>query len=299
MRTIMMTGGTSGFGELTARTLLGSGTRLLLGARGPARTRAETLPLDLASLASVRACADALVERLGSGKIDALLLNAGVNRPDVDGRTIDGFETAFAVNHLGHYLLLRLLLPRLADNAVVVLTTSGTHDPAEKAIVPPPRHANAELLAYPERDPHTDAEPRAAAGTAYSSSKLCNILTVRALAIQHEVRAKNVTVLAYDPGPTPGTGLLRNAPAIGRIMWKTFGAVLRRLVPRFNSKRAAGGNLAALALGQARPPADRYYAAVRRDTLRWLEPSELAQNDDARDALWTDSAALVGLSYTP
>lgn len=296
MRTIVMTGGTSGFGELAARQLLAAeDTRLLLGARGSAPAGAEALGLDLSSLSSVRSFADAVIERLGTHKIDALVLNAGVNPADAEGRTHDGFETAFAVNHLAHYLLVRLLLPRLATDAVVVLTTSGTHDPAERAMVAPPRHADAELLAHPDRDPAADAGPREAAGRAYSSSKLCNILTVRALRALPETAAKNIDVLAYDPGPTPGTGLLRNAPAVGRIAWRTFGALLRRLVPRFNSKEAAGGALGAIALRTAQPPAARYYAALRRDELIWRDPSELARSDEARDALWRDSAAMVGL----
>lgn len=296
MRTIVMTGGTSGFGELTARQLLAAeGTRLLLGARGAAPDGAVVLQLELSSLASVRSFADAVIERLGSDEIDVLVLNAGVNPPDAQGRTQDGFETAFAVNHLAHYLLVRLLLPRLARDAVVVLTTSGTHDPAEGAMVPPPRHADAELLAHPDLDPEVDATTREAAGRAYSSSKLCSILTVRALRGLPEAAAKNLIVLAYDPGPTPGTGLLRNAPAIGRIMWRTFGALLRRLVPRFNSKEAAGGHLAAVAQREVLPPEGFYYAAVRRDELTWIEPSELARSDEARDALWRDSAAMVGL----
>ena len=72
MRTIVMTGGTSGFGELAARQLLAvEGTRLLLGARGSAPTGAEALGLDLASLTSVRSFADAVIERLGASEIDA------------------------------------------------------------------------------------------------------------------------------------------------------------------------------------------------------------------------------------
>lgn len=291
-----MTGGTSGFGEVTARRLLDTpSTRLLLGARGPAPAGAESVPLDLTRLASVRSFAEAVNDRLGSSEIDALILNAGVNPSDNDGRTPDGFETAFAVNHLAHYLLLRLLLPRLAHNAVVSLTTSGTHDPAEGTIVPPPRHATAALLAHPERDPDRDRKPRAAGGRAYSSSKLCNILTARALALQPEATAKTLTVLAYDPGPTPGTGLLRNTPPMARLIWRTFGGLLHRLIPRFNSKEAAGGNLAAIALGNVHPPAGHYYAAVRRDALTWLQPSELARNDEAMEALWRDSAPLAGL----
>jgi NAD(P)-dependent dehydrogenase (short-subunit alcohol dehydrogenase family) len=60
----------------------------------------ESIPLDLTKLASVRAFATSVRERLGHTRIDALVLNAGVIRPDVTGRTVDGFETTFAVNHL-------------------------------------------------------------------------------------------------------------------------------------------------------------------------------------------------------
>ncbi|MEL4428111.1 hypothetical protein AAEH84_20380, partial [Shewanella indica] len=68
------------------------------------------LPLDLASLASVRSFAAALPDE----PITHLILNAGGQRSDDRARTIDGFETTFASNHLAHYLLLRLLMPRLA-----------------------------------------------------------------------------------------------------------------------------------------------------------------------------------------
>ncbi|WP_190318576.1 hypothetical protein [Nocardiopsis listeri] len=67
------------------------------------------------------------------------------------------------------------------------------------------------------------------------------------------------------------------------------------MVPRFNSKEAGGAHLGAIALGRVDPPAGRYYAAVRRDALMWLDPSKLARDDRVRDALWRDSASLVGL----
>lgn len=296
MRTIVMTGGTSGIGEVAARQVLATpDTRLLLGTRGQAPDGAESLPLDLTRLADVRSFVDGVNDRLGTSEIDALVLNAGENQPNGDGRTPDGFETSFVVNYLAHYLLLRLLLPRLADGAVVSLTTSGTHDPEENTMLPPPRHADATLLARPDRDPERDVEPRVAAGRAYSSAKLCTILAVRALALQPEVVAKNVTVLAYDPGPTPGTGLLRNAPAVANVAWRVFGGLLRRMVRRYNSKEAGGAHLGAIALGRVDPPAGRYYAAVRHDALTWLEPSKLARDDKVRDALWRDSASLVDL----
>src|ERR687895_292497 len=128
MALIVLTGGTSGFGAIASERLARSGgDRLILGARRRTPV-AESLPLDLAALESVRAFAASLHDRLGDEPIDALVLNAGLVRPDVTARTVDGFETAFAVNHLAHYLLLRLLMPMLADGATAARRrrTAGT-----------------------------------------------------------------------------------------------------------------------------------------------------------------------------
>jgi NAD(P)-dependent dehydrogenase (short-subunit alcohol dehydrogenase family) len=290
MRTIVMTGATSGFGAVTSHRIAAApDTRLLLGARG-----VESLPLDLVTLASVRSFAASVIERLGDTEIDALVLNAGTLNPDVDGRTPDGFETTFAVNHLAHYLLLRLLLGSLARGATVILTTSGTHDPAEGASLPAPRHADARLLAHPDREPYPD-KPGHAGRQAYTASKLCNVLTARALAAVPEARARQITGIAYCPGQTPGTGLVRNMPLPLRTAWRVFGSPLRKLLPPFNSREAAGQALADLALGVVRPPANNYYAALRGGRLTWREPSELARRDDVMYALWRDSAELVGV----
>jgi NAD(P)-dependent dehydrogenase (short-subunit alcohol dehydrogenase family) len=295
MRTIVMTGATSGFGVVTAdRIGAAPETRLLLGARGTAPDGVESLPLDLVTLASVRSFAAAVIERLGDTEIDALVLNAGTLNRDVDGRTPDGFETTFAVNHLAHYLLLRLLLGSLARGATVILTTSGTHDPAEGASLPAPRHADARLLAHPDRETDPD-KPGQAGRQAYTASKLCNVLTARALAAVPEARARQVTGIAYCPGQTPGTGLVRNMPLPLRTAWRVFGSPLRKLLPPFNSREAAGQALADLALGVVRPPANNYYAALRGGRLTWREPSELARRDDVMYALWRDSAELVGV----
>jgi hypothetical protein len=124
------------------------------------------------------------------------------------------------------------------------------------------------------------------------------VLTARALAAQPEARARQLTVVAYDPGRTPGTGLMRNEGPVLHGLWRVLGSpLLRPLVPRANSREAAGGALAALALGRVRPPAGRTYAALRRGDLTWPAPSELARRDDLMVALWRDSAALVGLGH--
>ncbi|MCB9765575.1 MAG: SDR family NAD(P)-dependent oxidoreductase [Alphaproteobacteria bacterium] len=293
MTTIVMTGGTSGLGAVAATRLVREpGVTLILGARVPS---GDMLPLDLARLASVRAFADAALDRLGDAAIDALVLNAGVYLHTDKGRTADGFETTFAVNHLSHQFLLQRLLPRLADGARVVITSSGTHDPAEGTRLPPPRHADARLLAWPEQDPQRDAAPRAAGGRAYSSSKLCNVLMARAVRALPEARARHLTVVAWTPGPTAGTGLLRSTGLGLRLVGGLFATSLGQRLTGLTSPEDAGAALAALALGRITPPEGALYAKLKGGVLQWIPPSELARDLGLADALWADSAALIGV----
>ncbi len=113
---VLVTGVSAGLGVETARALVahgaqgrrhGAGSRQgrggdYRGARsGGAWRKSELVALDLASLASVRACADAL---LADGRpFDVVIANAGVMATPM-GRTADGFETQFGTNHLGHFV---------------------------------------------------------------------------------------------------------------------------------------------------------------------------------------------------
>ncbi|TLG15738.1 SDR family NAD(P)-dependent oxidoreductase [Nocardia cyriacigeorgica] len=296
MAAIVMTGGSSGFGAVAVREIVAAGHSLIVGARSPADPADS---LDLTRLDSVRAFAESVSRRLGTTGIDVLVCNAGVVRPDDSGRTPDGFETTFAVNHLAHYLLLRLLTPALADGARVLLTTSGTHDPETGAALATPRHADADLLAHPDRDPDRHTRPKKAGEHAYTASKLCAVLTVRALNHDAGMRARRITALAYDPGQVFGTGLARDLALPLRIAWKVLGtpvgAPLRRFTPTMNTPEAAGRALAGLILGTVTPPPGRTYAALRRGSLTWPDPSALARDDELAQALWADSARLAGL----
>jgi NAD(P)-dependent dehydrogenase (short-subunit alcohol dehydrogenase family) len=298
--TIVMTGGTSGFGAIAAERLTRAGdTRLILGARRTT-SAGESIPLDLTELDSVRAFATSVRERLDGTPVDALVLNAGVVLPDDTSRTVDGFETTFAVNHLAHYLLARLLLPALADRAIVVLTTSGTYDPANKAGLTPPRHADADLLAHPDRDPDRDTRPRRRGQHAYTASKLCAVLTARSLSQHPDVRTRRIVVVAYDPGQVFGTGLAKDLSFPLPILWALLGKPvlrwpLQRLNGSFNTPAAAGNTLADLALARVTPPDGRTQAALRRSRLTWPDPSELARRDEPAQALWNASARLVGV----
>jgi len=290
-----MTGGTAGIGLAAAELIRRApDVRLLVGARGDAAGPVETRPLDLARLASVRAFAEDVGAWLGDGgMINALALNAGLQARNIDQRTEDGFETTFAVNHLAHYLLLRLLAPRLADGAIVVITTSNLHDPNTNPIAPP-EHADAERLARGQLTLGPGARDRMAVMRAYAASKLCNVLTARALASSELARARRLRVIAFNPGFTPGTRLTRNHSLAFQGVFAVAAQILG-VFQRQNTVADGGCLLADLALGHIPPPEGRLYASQVRRELTWPDVSHLARDDEAMAKLWRDSAAMVGL----
>lgn len=291
MKTIVMTGGTSGLGEVAARQIARTaGMRLVLGARRGSQSAIETLPLDLTRLASVREFAQGVIQELGDSLINGLVLNAGTQFPNIDQRTEDGFETTFAVNHLAHYLLLQLLLPKLAQGATVVITTSDTHDPKNNPMAP--KELDPELLAYPQA--RSRPTGFSAGFRAYAASKLCDLLMARGLATSDEAKAKSLTVVAYNPGLTVGTSLFRAWPLWARLAMGAVGLI--RPMARLATVDQAGQNLADLALGRTTPPAGRLYASLVKRQLTWPDPSELGRKDDVMNGLWRDSARMVGLS---
>ncbi|HXW87528.1 MAG TPA: SDR family NAD(P)-dependent oxidoreductase [Streptosporangiaceae bacterium] len=293
-RTLVMTGATSGIGaHALARLTARPGTRAIIGAR-PSATRVtlagvETLPLDLASFAEVRAFAEAVLDRLNGEKIDMLVLNAGAQFRDTSGRSADGYELTFAVNHLAHYLLARLLLPAVAEGGRIVITTSDTHDPRV-------------LRAAPTRlEVDRWARTPGSATSAYAASKLGNLLTAEGIASLAETAQRRITVIAYNPGLTGGTGLQRDFPAPLRLVFRALRPVfilLSRLRPQLymSTPEHAGDVLAQLANGTLTPPQGRVYASLVRGQLTYPDPSALAQDPAARDQMWRESADLTGLA---
>jgi len=293
---VVMTGATSGIGANAVKLIAAQpNMRIIIGARGvhSGPEGADVIPLDLASLASVRVFADEVRHRLGGAHIDMLVLNAGIQPMDTTQRTVDGFETTFAVNHLAHYLLARLLVPCMADGGRLVLTTSDTHDPVMG--VGGPKTLEPEELAHPDKRPRFSA---------YPASKLCVLLAARSFAALSAVQAPHIRVIAFNPGLTLGTGLSRDAPRAIRGFMRVMGPLIFRLVslfrPQFypgNPKRS-GEVLAQLVLGDINPPADRVYASLVKGKITFPDPSVLAQSDEARDLLWRESAVMVGIDVT-
>jgi NAD(P)-dependent dehydrogenase (short-subunit alcohol dehydrogenase family) len=284
-----MTGATSGIGaEALKRLVARPNTEVVVGARGSREVpEATVLPLDLASLESVRSFADAVNASIANAGINVLVLNAGAQFRK-EQRSVDGFEMTFAVNHLSHYLLARLLVPNMAEGGRLVITTSDTHDPAKMPGAP--KTLDPEALAHPTKGSTTRA---------YAASKLCNLLTARSFAAQADVRQRHISVVAYNPGLTGGTSL-GGQPALGGLLAAAMRPVLRFMslfVPQLYSStpEQSGDALAELALGEVTVPSGRVYASLVRGKITFPDPSKLAQSDDARDVLWHESAAMVGL----
>lgn len=312
-RTVVITGGNSGIGYGCAAALVGSpGERPWhvvvasrnaghaqeavdrLAAAGPRHT-VEAMPLDLASLASVRTFAAELTDRVTSGDVPplhALVCNAGVQAGTARTETADGFESTFGVNHLGHFLLVNELLPVLRPPARVVVVASGVHDPAKKTGVPVPAWNSVPELARGELGPGAASDgPFAAGQRRYSTSKLANIYFTYALARRLPA---GVTANAYDPGLVVGTDLQREATAplrfVTRHVMPHAKWLLRRvLTPNVYTPEESGAMLARLVTDPGLAGTTGTYFEGRQPV-----PSSKESYDSARaDELWKDSLTLT------
>jgi NAD(P)-dependent dehydrogenase (short-subunit alcohol dehydrogenase family) len=190
----LITGASSGIGLETARSLVVHGASVVGAVRDLAKAEQATasirdaasqgggslelINLDLASLQSVRACADKL---LADGQpFDSIIANAGVMATPF-GRTIDGFEVQFGTNHLGHFALINQIEPLLADNGRLVVLSSLAHRGADIDLDDP----NFEQQAY---DPWV----------AYSRSKTANSLF--ALEFDRRHRDRGIRAASVMPG---------------------------------------------------------------------------------------------------
>jgi retinol dehydrogenase 12 len=290
-QTFLITGANTGIGETAAYQLAARGASLLLACRNPAKAApvlekiardfpaatAECVALDLSSLDSVRACAAQLQAR---NQLNCLVLNAGVGGQR--GITTDGFELHFGTNHLGHYLLTRLLIDRLAPTTTatsfvaprIVIVASNSHKQARALDLTTVQHTTASYSGMPE----------------YAVSKLCNILFMRELDRRIAARASttatpNTTIHTY--GLNPGrvaTDVWRRIPAPFRWLFKQT-MITADVGGSYIVKCAAGSEFAA--------HSGRYYSRGAE-----FQPSALATNDALANELWQRSAQWVGLPET-
>ena len=190
----LVTGVSAGMGVEIARALAAHGADVLGTARDLLKAEAATagiqaaaqdgsgslalLDLDLASLASVRATAAAILAE--GRRFDIVAANAGVMAIPFS-KTVDGFETQFATNHLGHFLLINLIAPLINDGGRVVVLSAAGH-----------RFSDVDLA-----DPNFDSSPYDP-WTAYGRSKTANILF--AVEFDRRHNARGIRAAALHPG---------------------------------------------------------------------------------------------------
>jgi NAD(P)-dependent dehydrogenase (short-subunit alcohol dehydrogenase family) len=222
-RRVLVTGVSAGLGVETARALVARGAQVVGAARDLAKAERATnevraqaanggsfelVELDLASLASARACADALV---ADGRpFDAVIANAGVMRTPF-GHTADGFETQFGTNHLGHFVLVNRIAKLTARGGRLVSVASSGH-----------RYSDVDL-----DDPNFERTPYDPTA-AYGRSKTANILF--AVEFDRRHKARGVRATALHPG-----GIKTE---LGRHMEPDE---LEKLVAQINAQFAADG----------------------------------------------------------
>ncbi|MGC0208218.1 oxidoreductase [Streptomyces levis] len=276
-RTVIITGANSGIGLEATRAFARAGARVIMAVRDVERARAtapylppgaiELRPLDLADLASVRAFATCVEH-----PFDILINNAGVANVPLS-RTADGFETHFGTNHLGHFALTNLLLPKITDRVVTI--ASNAHKSATLDLTDP----NWERRRY--RSP-----------AAYGQSKLANLLFTLELQSRLTAAGSVVRALAAHPGAAT-TGLNRH---LGPAM-KAVAAIVGRLVMQSGTDGAQPALFAAVRdlPGASYVGPDGRGGRRGRPTL--VSRSTAAQDTDLAARLWDLSERLTATSF--
>jgi NAD(P)-dependent dehydrogenase (short-subunit alcohol dehydrogenase family) len=276
-RTFVITGANSGIGLGAARALGAAGATVVLAVRDRAKGEqaaatiagpAEVRELDLADLSSVRAFAEAW-----DGPLDVLINNAGVMAPP-EGRTKDGFELQIGTNHLGHFALTNLLLPRIADRVVNV--SSFGHRGGRISL---------DDLNWDRR--------RYRRWGAYNQSKLANLLFTLELQRRLAADGSDVRAVAAHPGYT-ATHLQ------GHTQSRLQGGFLA-LTNRLVAQSAEMGALPTVYAATEDIPGGSYVGPSDLFELRGkpklVGRTSRASDGDMARALWDLSERLTGVRY--
>jgi NAD(P)-dependent dehydrogenase (short-subunit alcohol dehydrogenase family) len=263
---VLITGASSGIGRVTAEVLASRGAKVWLACRDLEKSRpvlraiaerggqAELVELDLSNLDSVRACAAEVLSR--GEPLHVLINNAGV--AGRKGLTKQGFELTFGVNHLGHFLLTELLVPKLLDqpHSRVVNVASKAHYQA--------RGIDFDELRRPGKG--------LGALHAYEVSKLANVLHAKGLAERYG--ARGLHAYSLHPGVV-ASDIWRQVPQPFRWL------MLRRML---SNEEGARTTLYCATSSEVAGQSGRYY-----DDCREKEPSTAAQDPALREQLWIRS----------
>jgi NAD(P)-dependent dehydrogenase (short-subunit alcohol dehydrogenase family) len=279
-KTVLITGGNTGIGKATATELARMGAAVTITSRDMAKGEAavadirrasgsdavDVMRLDLASLAEVRRFAAEYLA--GHPRLHVLINNAGLVLSD-RSETVDGFETTFGVNHLGHFLLTHLLLDRLKESA-----------PARIVVLSSDAHRGVFGLDFDD----LQARRKYRGLQVYCRSKLANALFTLELA--ERLRGTGVTVNAVHPG------VVRSGFALDgdtRGLYRFFVDVAGRFM--LSPEQGARTSIYVATAPELEGVSGQYFANSKQ-----RRPSRAALDRQAALRLWEVSEQLTGLA---
>jgi protochlorophyllide reductase len=316
--TVLITGTTSGVGLNAAKALADRGWFVVTANRDPVRAAAAAeslgipssqlshLRIDLGDLDSVRVGVETLVASLGR-PLDALVINAAVYKPRLKEaeRSPQGYEISMATNHLGHFLLIQLLLPDLQRSShpsrrVVVLGTVTANSKELGGKIPIPAPADLGDLAgfkagFKAPIAMANGKPFKP-GKAYKDSKLCNMITTQELHRRLHASTGLVFSSLY-PGCVADTPLFRNAP---KAFQKIFPWFQKNITGGYVSQALAGERVAQVVADPDFALSGVHWSWGNRQKQGGKqfsqELSDKASNPDTAQGVWAESMKLVGLA---
>ncbi len=316
--TVLITGTTSGVGLHTTKALIDRGWTVVTANRDPVRAAAAAdalgipadrlhhLRIDLGDLDSVSVGVETLVDSLGL-PLDALVINAAVYKPRLKQpeRSPQGYELSMATNHLGHFLLIQLLLPKIQESRhpsrrVVILGTVTANSKELGGKIPIPAPADlGDLSGFKAgfKAPIAMANGKPfKPGKAYKDSKLCNMITTQEL---HR-RLHGSTGIVFSslyPGCVADTPLFRNTPRAFQTIFPWF---QKNITGGYVSQALAGERVAQVVADPAFATSGVHWSWGNRQKQGGKqfsqELSDKASDPEVAQGVWDLSLQLVGLA---
>lgn len=281
-KTVVITGGTSGLGAESARSMAAKGAKVIITGRNMAKAQAvadgiegdvSVEELELGSVASIRAFAERVLAK--HPRIDILINNAGVMAsPYME--TSDGFELQFGSNHLGHFLMTTLLMPAFGEGARVVALSSSAHQ-------------FAPVLFDDISFKTTDYDKWAA----YGQSKTANALF--AVGLNARLKVVGAEAFAVHPGVIQ-TELARHMTEEDMAMFATgieSGAIPVKSIPQGAATQVYAATAPELAGKGGAYLADVQIAPIEDGTEDFSKVRPYAIDPEAAERLWVVSEEMI------
>ncbi len=281
-KTVVITGGTSGLGEESARAMAAKGAKVTITGRNLEKAQAvadridgdvSVEELELGSFTSIRAFAERVLE--AHPRIDILINNAGVMAsPYME--TSDGFELQFGSNHLGHFLMTTLLMPALGAGSRVVALSSSAHQFAPVMF---------DDIGFKSKDYDKWA--------AYGQSKTANALF--AVGLNARLKEKGAEAFAVHPGVIQ-TELARHMTEEDIAMFSggiESGAIPVKSIPQGAATQVYAATAPELVGKGGAYLADVQIAPIEEATEDFSRVRPYALDSDAAERLWSVSEEMV------